>query len=135
MEDELNARRINRIITPVTWKYLQEGYFFTRWLKCHPFTWDTAIKAPVVAEKLSFWRLHFIAATIFYVLLLSRMVQVTFIESGGNIEKMYIFFATSLFSIFILLQVHAALRPERTVGWMQALFMLTKNCEGNTFDF
>ena len=135
MENELNESRIKRIITPATWKHLQEGYIFTRWLKCLPFTWDRAINGPVVARKLSFWRLHLVAAIVFYALLLTRMVQVTIIEPGGNMEKMYILFATPWFSIFILLQVHAALRPQRTVGWMQALFMLTRNCEGKAFHF
>ena len=130
MEEKLKKVEIKVIITPATWKFMEQGFFVSRWLTLHPYKWDRALKAPVVASKLSYWRLQLVTAVVFYMLLLIRLVEVVIVGPGSMVEQMYILFVMSFYSIFILTQVHATLRAGRTVCWVQGFFLLTKKCEG-----
>ena len=130
-QEELNRDKLKRILTPETWKYLQEGYFSARWLKFHPFAWDSVVNAPVVGSKRLFWLPHFVSALLFYALLLSRMIEVTVIRPGNYTEQFYVLFVNCYYSVFMLLQVNGAFRCERVVSLMQGFLLLIRKCEGN----
>ena len=129
--DGLKKKEVKRVITPVTWTCLQQGYFFSRRLRFHPYSWDSALNVPVVGTKLLLWYLHFVSAIVFYALILARLAEVLVIRPGSIMETMYVLFVACFFSIFILLQVHSVFRRERFVHLMQDFFSLTTKCEGN----
>ena len=122
---------IDRILTPTTWKCLKELNSPSRWFRFNPFTWDAGRNAPVVARKLSFWRWHVVSAVVFYVLVLTRLAQVTIVRPASIMEQIFAFFMTIWFSVFMVFQVHAASRREMTVCWMRGFLLFTKTCEGN----
>ena len=126
---------IDRIMSPTTWKCLQELNFFSRWLRLHPFSWDAGTNAPVVARKLSFWGWHVASAVVFYVLLLTRLVQVTIIRPSSIMEQIFALFMACWFSVFIVFQVHAASARDMTVCWMRGFLLFNKTCEGNVDNF
>ena len=130
-EQVLNKKGMERIITPETQKCKQKLGFFTRWLRFHPYVWDEALNAPLVARRLSFWRWHLMSGIVFYVLILVRTVQVTIVRPGSTFEQMFALFMASWFSVFMVTQMHAASNRDRTVCWIQGFFLLMKKCEGN----
>ena len=128
------TEEIQRIISPTTWKYLQRGYFFSRWLALHPYEWDEATNRPKVATgffRIFFWHLHLLSAIIFYGILVYRCVQVTVLQPGSRLEQMYVLFLAAFYSLFIVSQMHAAFKRYEIVNWIQGFFLLTTKCEGN----
>ena len=91
MEEKLKKVEINVIITPTTWKFMEQDFFFSRWLTLHPYKWDRALKAQVVASKLSYWRLQLVTAVVFYMLLLIRLVEVVIVGPGSMVEQTFTF--------------------------------------------
>ena len=132
-ENELRDVEIRHIIALYAWKCLQHGQFYSRWFKFHPFTWDSKLKAPVLAKNLWPWRLHFAAALTFYVLVLTRLVQVTVVQPGSTVEQIFALFVTSYSSVFILYQTVVALRRKKAVCWLGGFLILTNKCEGKFF--
>ena len=125
--------QVQRIISPTTWKYLKKSYFFTRWFAFHPYKWDETAEAPKVVTgflRLFLWHLHLLSTIIFYGLLVYRCFQVTVLTPGKRVEQMYVLFLTSFYSIFVLLQIHAAFKRHEMVNWLQGFFLLTQKCEG-----
>ena len=121
------------IISPPTWKYLKKGYFFTRWFPFHPYKWDETTKGPNVVTgtfRHFFWHLHLLSAIIFYGTLMYKCIQVTVLEPGSKVDQMYALFLTFYYSVFVLLQIHAALKRGEIVNWIRGFFLLTSKCEG-----
>lgn len=132
------AGEIQRIISPVTWKYLKEGYFFTRLFPFHPFEWDETTRAPKVITgfcRLFLWHIHLLAAIVFFGALIYRSAQVTVLNPGRVVEQMYVLFLTAFYSVFMVLQIHVAFKRHEMANWVQGVFLLTTKCEGNSVAF
>ena len=137
IQEGKTTEQISRIISPVTWKYLQKGYFVTRWFPFHPYQWDEGTKGPKVVTglyRLFLWRFYLLSAIAVYGVLLYRCLQVTVLDPGRRLEQTYVLFLALFYFTFIVLQIYAAFKCKEIVNLLHGLFLLTAKCEGNMFE-